>query len=195
MRAPARRAQFLAGRWLLRELLARCHGGVPQDWQLTAPEQGPPTVEAPAINTALHLALSHSADLIACAVADMPVGVDLELPKRQRDLAALAAMCCDAREQAQLQRVDAAQREALFYAFWTAKEAWLKRHGEDLAPRRLAQIHLRPAAADTAASLRVWHHEGWTLALAAAPGTQVRWHAPAPALGSQWDVVDDVRPA
>lgn len=182
----------MAGRWLLRELLARCHGGTPQDWRLIAPEQGPPSVELPASGASLHLALSHSADLIACAVAELPVGVDVEQPQRPRDLAGLAALCCDAREQAQLQRLlDASQREAMFYAFWTAKEAWLKCLREDLAPKRLAKIHLTPAAADKAAPLRVWRQDGWTLALAAPPRVEVRWHAPEPVLASQWDVADD----
>lgn len=195
LRAPARRAQFLAGRWLLRELLARCHGGTPQDWQLSAPQQGPPTVLAP-VSAPLHLALSHSGDLVAGAISAQPVGLDVECPQRQRDVTGLAALCCDACEQAQLQALPTDQREDLFYAFWTAKEAWVKCHGEDLAPRRLAQIHLAAASGDTEARVRVWRGEGWTLALAAPPGVQVRWHAPVPVLASQWDVADEgPRPA
>jgi 4'-phosphopantetheinyl transferase len=174
VRTPLRRAQFIGGRWLLRELLARCHGGAPQDWRITAPEQGPPAVESPAHRGALRLALSHSADLVACAVATVPVGIDVERPQRRRDLAGLAALCCDQFEQAQLQALPAAQREALFYELWTGKEAWLKCQCQDLAPLRLAQIHLAPAAPDATAQVRVWRGDGWTLALAAPPGAGVR---------------------
>lgn len=195
MRSPARRDQFLAGRWLLRALLARCHGGAPQDWQLSAPEQGPPTVLAPAA-APLHLALSHSGDLVAAAVGTQAVGVDVEWPQRQRDLAGLAALCCDAREQAQLHALPSDQHEAQFYAFWTAKEAWLKCRGEDLAPRRLAQIHLAAAPGESEAQVRVWRGEGWTLALATPAGAAVRWHAPQLGLHSLWQVRDDaLRPA
>jgi 4'-phosphopantetheinyl transferase len=191
MRSPQRRAQFVAGRWLLRELLARCHGGTPQHWRLTAPEQGPPAVEALSGAAPLHLALSHSADLVACAVAAVPIGVDVELPQRRRDIAGLAALCCDEREQTQLKALAPAQREGLFYEFWTAKEAWLKSQSHDLAPKRLAQIHLAPAASDEAAHVRVWRGDGWTLALAAPPGSPVRWHAAEPALHSCWQVRDE----
>jgi 4'-phosphopantetheinyl transferase len=195
MRSPERRAQFVAGRWLLRELLARCHGGTPQDWQLSAPEHGPPTVLAP-VKVPLHLALSHSSDLVAGAISAEPVGVDVECPQRQRDVTGLAALCCDVREQAQLQSLPADQREALFYALWTAKEAWLKRHGEDLAPRRLAQIHLAAASSETEAQVRVWRGKGWTLALATPAGVSVRWHGPQPGLLCVWQVQDDaLRPA
>lgn len=193
MRSPRRRAQFLAGRGLLRTLLAHARGGAPQDWMLSAPDAGPPTVEG---QDGIHLALSHSGGWTAAAVADAPIGVDIEVPTRPRDLDGLAALCCDEAERALLMEAAGAQREMLFYEMWTAKEAWIKQRGEQLAPRRLQQIHLRRPQALASPQVRTWSAQGWMLAVACTPQARLQWHceAPQPA-GPGWCVRDDLRPA
>lgn len=195
LRSPRRREQFLAARWLLRQLLADVCGGAPLQWGATAPEQGPPAVWGKGAAGGLHIAISHSGTLAACAVATAPIGLDIEMPLRRRDLAGLAALCCGAQERALLEAQEPAARETLFYAFWTAKEAWIKRHGEPLAPARLQQIALAPAGADAEAQARVWEGEGWTLALAAQAGSTVRWWAAPPRYRGGWAVRDAARPA
>jgi 4'-phosphopantetheinyl transferase len=190
IRAPARRQQFVAARWLARKLLAQVHGGAPHDWSLDAGVDGPPQVVG-AKGAAAHLALSHSHDVVACAVAAVPLGIDVEAPQRSRDVMALAQVACDETERALLHARPPSEREPFFYELWTAKEAWIKRWAQSMTPHRLARIHLRPAAAFENASTRVWSGEGWTLAVAAPPGLAVHWHASAPAVRSVWDVKDD----
>lgn len=103
---PARRQTFVAGRWLLRWLLA----------QLGSP-------------AGAH-SISHSGAWVAAAVSGCgPVGVDIEDRSRPRDWVALAefagwpeeAACADA---------DA------FLRRWTLGEAWLKARGAQLHEAR-----------------------------------------------------------
>jgi 4'-phosphopantetheinyl transferase len=193
IRSQQRRAQFVAGRWLLRTLLAQAHGGRPPDWALSAPDAGPPAVQG---HAGIHLALSHSGGWVAAALAAVPVGVDIEAPARPRDLDGLAALCCDEAERALLLEEAPGQRETRFYEIWTAKEAWIKQHGEQLAPRRLAQIHLQRPQGLASPHVRTWSAQGWMLALACTEKAQLQWHCeiPQPA-GPGWCVRDELRPA
>lgn len=181
LRGEARRAQFLAARWQARWLLAQVHGGAPQDWVLEAPADAPPTVAG---RPDLFLSVSHSGTLTACAVAEAPVGLDLEEPRRPRDIAGLVALCCTPREQRMFATPDA----ALFHDLWTVKEAWLKQRGEWVAPRRLAQVE---ATRDPGGAVRTWRGEGWHLAVTA---RAVRWWTPGPAMAGAWSVRDLASP-
>jgi 4'-phosphopantetheinyl transferase len=193
IRSPGRHRQFVAARWLARRLLAQVHGGTPHDWPLGAGLDGPPQVLA-AGRDSIHLALSHSHDVVACALTATPVGIDIESPRRARDVTALAQIACDDAERALLQARPQAERAPFFYELWTAKEAWIKRWAQAMTPQRLARIHLRPAPQFDAAPVRVWQGTDWTLAVATPPGLPVRWHAPVPAERSAWSVEDDGAP-
>lgn len=190
IRAERRRAQFVGGRWLLRMLLSECLGGDPQDWPLDAGQDGPPRLLAPSTGAAAHLALSHSADVVACAVAAAPVGIDVEAPRRTRDLAALSALCFDATEQSMLRVLAGPAQETLFHELWTVKEAWLKSRAEALAPRRLSQIHVRAQQSSGSPQAATWRADGWTLAVAAPALGPLRWHAPVPGPQRHWAVDD-----
>jgi len=185
--ASARREQFIAGRRLARQILAAAHGGDPAAWVLTAPDAGPPTVSGPAPGP-IHLSISHSGTLVACAVAASPVGVDLEVPRRARDFFALADAVCSPAERARLHAAEPARREALFHECWTLKEAWLKSRGEDMSPGRLAQIDTVPAS--VGAQARLWHGDGMTLALVARPGLAVEWIGVGLTRPSWWAIRD-----
>lgn len=175
-----RREQFIAARWQARLLLAQAHGGAARDWRLEAPAAAPPFVEG---RPDLFVSISHSGGFTACAVSHAPIGLDLESPQRQRELEGLIELCCTPAERALFAAADS---EALFYELWTVKEAWLKRRGEWLAPKRLAQIEARPGEGEA----RTWAAAGqWRLALCAAPGA-VRWWTPEPAGSGCWQVTD-----
>lgn len=190
MVSPRRRAQFLAARWLARLLLARARGGDPLDWRLSAPEQGPPALEDAGAHPAVYLAISHSGGHAACAVGSEPLGLDVEAPGRNRDIEGLAALCCGAGEQAMLQAALPEARPALFYEFWCVKEAWIKRHGQAVAPARLRQIELSLAPAPAFAQAAVWRTAGCTLALCAPSPAGACWWEASPPLRSQWQVCD-----
>ncbi|RYY84030.1 MAG: 4'-phosphopantetheinyl transferase superfamily protein [Comamonadaceae bacterium] len=156
MERTGRRSQFVAARWLLRQLLVQAHGGRPQDWPLDAPADAPPRVQG---HAHLHVSLSHSGAWVAAAVAAVPVGIDVEVPRRERDVEGLVALCCTPAEQRSFEGLAAAGRHALFHQLWTAKESWLKRRGEWLAPARLVQLEATP---HPQGEVRCWRmQEGW----------------------------------
>jgi len=181
IRTPPRRAQFLAARWQARWLLAQVLGGRPGDWALDAPRDAPPRVR---VRQDLCLSISHSAAFTACALAGAPVGLDLEQPRRRRDIAGLIELVCTPREQAMFTALPEPTREALFYELWTVKEAWLKRRVEWIAPARLAQVEARRRSDG---ELRTWRGEHWQLAVTAG---EPRWWSPQPRAGQAWAVLD-----
>ena len=173
--APQRRAQFLAGRWGARQLMAAAHGGdALADWCLSAPPDSPPQLERG--RHPLCVAISHSGDHVACAVYAEPVGLDLEVPRRNRNIATLSTGVCTAEEQARLRALPAPERAGHFYRAWTLKEAWLKRRGEGISLTRLATLHTRALTTHDGAEGRLWQQGNMTLALIAPASLHVQWH-------------------
>lgn len=163
--APRRRKQFLAGHWLMRRALAAFTGVEGGFWPLGASAAGAPLVVS---KPALHLALSHSADWVVCAVSDAAVGVDIEAPQRGRDFACLAPMVYSEIEMQEAVGLNAFDAARQFYRVWTLKEAWFKLRGEALSMDRLPGLHTC-AALEGVGNARVWHSAEVTLALVAAP--------------------------
>jgi 4'-phosphopantetheinyl transferase len=118
------RRRFLAGRSLLRRVIAERSGTTAGSVDLRTLEDGRPSCDAFA-----GLSLSHSGDLVACALADHPVGIDLQITSTGHDVAAIAAARFFSAESEWL---DGQPREA-FYDLWVLKEAFLKATGVGLA--------------------------------------------------------------
>lgn len=71
----------------------------------------------------LQFNLSHTVGVIALAIGDEPVGIDVErIPTRLDE--EVAAFCCNARELAEIRA--APRPELEFIRLWTRKEAYLK---------------------------------------------------------------------
>jgi 4'-phosphopantetheinyl transferase len=138
LRHPARRDQYRAGHWLARNVLARARGGVPVQWRLLERKGLPPAVHG---YEAVRVSISHAGDWVAVAVAEVPIGIDLELRARVLD-AALEPLLRNADEAPGTLDADALLQR------WVAKEAWLKRAGVNALPEQLAGLRLQPASAD-----------------------------------------------
>lgn len=134
---PRRRAQFILGRHLLEQALRRCHGDIAKGWQLVA-DRGKPRLIG---EKTPEISLSHSRELVACALARVEIGLDVEYC-RERDFAALAAQICSPEEVRQLRSLPDAEQGMSFYRMWTLNEATYKLYGGEL-----------PALVDT------WRHE------------------------------------
>mgnify|MGYP002621014207 CR=1 FL=1 len=121
IRHAKRRAQFVRGRSLLRTALQDWPGCRATGWEVVL-ESGVPIVRgagAPSVS------LAHSEDIVICAVANHPVGVDVEY-RRDRDYDALAAAICSQREWLDYEAQVEAKRVERFYALWVLKEALFK---------------------------------------------------------------------
>ena len=127
------RRRTVAGELLARRLLAQrlgCgEGEVPLRWD----EMGKPTVDA----VGVYVSVSHSGPYAVCAIADVPVGVDVEVV-RSADEKFMRRVCSEA-EMAYI-RVGDDGDCARFWEIWTAKEALFKLPGKGplLALSRLA---------------------------------------------------------
>lgn len=115
------RQQGIAGELLLYRALARFCPELPQPPAISADSWGKPVLE----DLDLHFSISHSAELAACALADFPVGLDLQVITAPTQ--ALVRRCLSEREQDCLAKVT--DKAAVFTVFWTRKESWLKALG------------------------------------------------------------------
>lgn len=170
MQNRARREEFIACRWALRQLLATGTSTPASDWRLDAPEGRAPHLNAQHHGAdalvATHLSLSHSGACLACAVAPCQVGIDLEVKHIQspgrRDVLALAAMACSPGEQAQLQALgDGPARQRHFLQIWSLKEAYFKCMGTGVDFAAIRRIECVPAGQlgqeQVLASAYSWH--------------------------------------
>ena len=172
MRAQARRDSFLAGHWQARKLVARWLGVRSARISLASFADGRPLVCLDDDPVPLSLSLSHSGDWLAVALGEVAVGVDVELPRRLRDIDALAGFMFSRSDQQRLQAADAGERERVFLELWALNEARVKRTGEGLHPRASRELGVRPC--DTAgAQVLTWRFRSGALALALTPGAQV----------------------
>jgi 4'-phosphopantetheinyl transferase len=124
-KAPQRRLQSVCARALLRAVLERYTGNPAASHELTTDSKGKPVcVGGPAVS------IAHSGDLVICAVTDTgEIGIDIEVPGRQRNTKGIADRFFARDEAAWL----ATQPDGRFHMLWVLKEAWLKATGLGLA--------------------------------------------------------------
>ena len=173
--APLRRAQFLAGRWLAAQLLAQQHGGRPADWHISCVSgEAPRVIAGPGLDRPF-LSIAHRADALACALADVPVGVDVETEGGLRGAAdeRTGFVLSHAEREAFAQTAPRA-REAFLIAHWALKEAWAKQSGRGLALGEMPSLSARALSSN--GNARLWIAHGLVVALCAAAPRQ--WAQP-----------------
>jgi 4'-phosphopantetheinyl transferase len=166
LRVEARRMQFLAGHWLVRQQLQRALGEEAARWRLHERRSQPPAVHGH--EDAWRVSISHAGEWIAAAVSDAPIGIDLEARPRAFP-ASVEALLLEPGEPSG--GVDA---DALLQR-WVAKEAWIKREAGSALPARLARMRLRDVGHDHA-DVKIEVNAGFHFALAAARGAAVERH-------------------
>ncbi len=118
-RDPLAGARWLAAHHLLRSLLAERLGGAPAELEFSEGPHGKPAVAGVEFN------LAHSGGLAVVAIADRPVGVDVETPRtfaRPAGVARRLGLVWDA--------VPAGDRESALLRAWTRTEALVKATGD-----------------------------------------------------------------
>jgi 4'-phosphopantetheinyl transferase len=137
------RKHFIAGRGLLRAVLARYLGRDAGALHFHYGPYGKPTLEA---GGDLHFNLSHSGNAALLGVTrGREIGVDLEQVRTRDSLVELAQRFFAPAEVAALATVPAAQKEQAFFNCWTRKEAFIKASGEGLSrPLDQFTVSLRP---------------------------------------------------
>jgi 4'-phosphopantetheinyl transferase len=185
-----RHRQFLSGHWLLRRLATKVFGDQSSQWSVTTGLDRAPVLQSlrHGVGDGVRASLSHSGDWVVAAIANFPVGVDLECPSKPRDLLALADMTFSPEERATLRTLPENERPATFYLYWTLKEATGKREGHGLRPE-LARRQRPAACVANEAGVVSWRFADCSLALAGQAGMSVRAEGlPETALPSYWRI-------
>ena len=192
----ARRREFLAARWLLRDVLARATGHPGHRWQVSAEPGVAPLATRVDGETcpAPHVGIAHRLGWVAVAVGPAEagsIGVDLECERPTRgDPDERAALMLPADELARWRALPDARRAPALMRAWVAREAWFKAR-ERAAPwdfRRIACDACEPALAN----VRIWEAGPMWVALCAGGAGALEaalcdgW--PEPAASSYWRV-------
>ncbi len=161
-RESRHRQRFVAGRVLLRGLLASYLGQEPASLQFSFGPTGKPALVQSSEQAVLHFNYSHSADRAVCAVTQLgPIGVDLEQVQSWEDLPELEPLVFTPSEIELLCRLGEADRRHAFFRLWTHKEALVKATGAglSLAPETFG-VNLEQACLSEAE----FEHEAWRFA-------------------------------
>ncbi len=119
-----------------------------------------------------HFNLSHSGEWVACALADTPVGVDIQ--RREKYRPRLVQQFFTEPEAARLERCPEADQDRVFTQLWTVKESYAKMTGEGiLALKQQGTVQLQGTTPvlegvtpDWIRSFRLWEVAAdYTLAL------------------------------
>lgn len=136
--------RYSIARGALRCILGGCLGIDPHQVCFAYEANGKPTLANPkGASAALHFNLSHAHTLALCAVAlNDRVGVDVEHLGRDIEVDILAQRFFSENEYATLQAVPPSQKRALFFRYWTCKEACIKASGQGLYALEKVEVAL-----------------------------------------------------
>lgn len=122
----SRRRQALTSRALLRSRLAELFGPSAGFWEIGYRGDGKPTVKTGDGCEGVQISISHSGDLVACAVTNIgPIGIDVEYLAAGRSFTKIAATAFGDQEG----HAVATGGASTFYKIWTLREALAKASG------------------------------------------------------------------
>lgn len=130
----ADRHAYIAAHALARRMLSEAGGLAPDAWRFTIGPAGKPEV-APGHGLAwLRFNLSHTRNLVACAVTSTDdVGLDVEDLGRREAGEGIAERFFAASEAALIAAMPRPRQHEAFLRIWTLKEAFVKANGEGIA--------------------------------------------------------------
>jgi len=121
MKQEKSRKQSMGVGLLLQKVLAFYHM---EDSQVFVGEHGKPMIDG------LEFSLSHSGDMVICAVSDKPVGCDVEELRKAPE--GVAERYFSEGEQEYLSRFSEKEYDTAFFRLWTMKESYVKMTGEGM---------------------------------------------------------------
>ncbi|MBD2073800.1 4'-phosphopantetheinyl transferase superfamily protein [Phormidium sp. FACHB-592] len=160
-RFPRDRDRFIVSRGTLRTLLGRYLNTSPDRVQFRYGDKGKPALAEPLASVGLEFNLSHSEDLMVCAVAyQQAIGIDLEYFRPVADLENLTQRFFTPQEHAAIHALEGDSCLRSFFQHWTCKEAVLKATGNGLMSLSAIEVCLQHDTAKLVrhdnASARAW---------------------------------------
>jgi 4'-phosphopantetheinyl transferase len=143
---PRHRHEYLVAHALLRSCLSRYGDRPPWAWRFSTNAYGRPEIQVEQGAPPLRFNLTHTEDLVACAVTrSADIGVDAERTTRKGDLATIATSSLTSYELAMLGRLEGQAWRDRFFDLWTLKEAYVKARGLGLSlPLQQFAFRLEP---------------------------------------------------
>lgn len=137
------RNNFIAGRGILRIILANYLNVNPRQVKFNYEPKGKPVLADTFVCSKLSFNLSHSQGMALCAVTNVRlIGVDLEYMRDISDIEALAQRFFSPKEYNLINSLPDSQKRKTFFRYWTCKEAYLKATGAGLAQLEKVEIIL-----------------------------------------------------
>ena len=115
--------RYAAGRAILRTLLGRYLGCLPEQVEVRETTWGKPCLAA---GDGLQFNVSHSEDLLLIAVSRRPVGIDVEHIRPLEDIEMIAQSVFSRDEIETWRELEKEEKLEAFFRLWTRKEALLK---------------------------------------------------------------------
>jgi 4'-phosphopantetheinyl transferase len=134
------RKKFLCGRFLIKSQLGKVLDLHPSQITLQTTSNGRPELNFPN-NSAkiISFNLSHSQDLLALAISNNQVGIDVEFIKN-RNFLQIAEFFFDPDEVKALNEINSSGRAEFFYRLWTQKESFIKCNDDKIINLRSKKI-------------------------------------------------------
>lgn len=127
------RNRFLVAHGILREILGRYLDVEPRRIRFATSIYGKPTLAGPLEKKGITFNLSHCQNRVAYGLAmDRAIGVDIEKIHSFAEMCYIASRYFSATEKKNLERLPPAARPALFFKYWTIREALGKATGHGL---------------------------------------------------------------
>jgi 4'-phosphopantetheinyl transferase len=136
--------RWIVARASLRRILGGCVGRDPREIEFRAGPNDKPELVATGDVAPPRFNLSHSGGMVLIAVADAPIGVDVEQVRDPADLSEMAPHVLRADEAAGLAALPEGRRAEAFLAIWTRKEAYLKARGRGIGGIRRVSVNVAP---------------------------------------------------
>jgi len=158
------RRRFVAAHGILRQILGGLTGICPKQLEFSDQGRGRPGLKNDLPFDFFCFNLSHSREMMLLGVClKGPVGVDIEWINPAVDISGMADRFFSPDEARAVRSRSRESAKALFYQYWTLKEAYLKATGEGIARLRDVEIDCRAdggyALADRGCSM----NEKWTI--------------------------------
>ncbi len=128
LRSDKDKRRSVLGEMLARHGISKLCGIEEEKIEFARTENGKPY----ALNADIYFNISHSKDIVICAVSDSEIGVDAELI-RDIDLRIAKFACTDEDFKYLNETEDSSERKLRFFRIWTAKEAYVKYCGTGIS--------------------------------------------------------------
>lgn len=142
------RLRTVAADGLARRMLAEALGVTPEGVRFFYAENGKPSVAG----GGYEFSITHSDDIVAVAIHEGPIGIDIEHIREVSPRLAKKYFCEDENfyvfghepKDVDFEHMASTDIRMRFFEIWTAKEAYLKRIGEGLSHLRTVNTRLYP---------------------------------------------------